>query len=206
MLNKVQDTTPPVITISDNITAEATKDTMIINIGSASSTDLVDSNPVITNDSLTSYPLGTTTIIWTATDDSGNYSTAIQTVTITKPTISGQENILVSDVKPCFLLENQSVLTKLKECGFGTDFLAYSFTGFEWVTGGNFTLAIASILVLFSYVKYHNAAYPVLIGVAMFPISYNYFPTEFLSFAFIMTSLVLSVLCWHIFIRQTKEY
>ena len=202
----IPDNTPPTITAPENIITEATGEQTIVNIGTATATDDRDPNPTITNNAPTSFSIDTTFIIWTATDESGNQSTAIQTVTIVATIIPGEENIIVSDVKPCFLLENQSLVTKLKKCGFGDDFLVYSFTGFEWITGGNFTLAIASILILFSYVKYHKASYPIIIGVSMLPISYNFFPVEFLSFAFVMVALVLSVLCWHIFLRQTKEY
>ena len=277
----ITDTTPPLLSIPPDITIEATSPFTVLDIGVATATDAADSNPTVTNNAPESFPVGNTTVTWRATDNSGNYFTATQNITVlddvtapvitltgpnpqnirlgdeyfelgattddgsqvtiddseyqdiigsysilynsvdhsgnnavtqtrtvrvVDPQIGIPENITINDTKPCFLLENQNILTKLKKCGFGNDFLSYSFTGFEWITGGNFTLAIASVLVLFSYVKYQKASYPLIIGVAMLPISYNFFPVEFLSFAFVMSALVLTVLCWHIFIRQTKEY
>ena len=81
----IQDTTPPTLTIPNDITIEATGEQTTVNIGTATVTDLVDQNPTITNNAVTSYPYGITTIIWTATDSSGNISTKIQTVTIPDP-------------------------------------------------------------------------------------------------------------------------
>ena len=59
-----------------------------MNPGTATATDNCDNNPTITatrsdNQPLTAtYPKGTTTITWTATDASGNHSSCDQTVTV----------------------------------------------------------------------------------------------------------------------------
>ena len=53
-----------------------------IQIGTATATDNIDSNPVITNNVPTTFPLGDTIIIWTATDNSNNSSTDTQIITI----------------------------------------------------------------------------------------------------------------------------
>ena len=116
-----------------------------------------------------------------------------------------QEQIIVDEIKPCFL-QNNSTYQMLKSCGLDKDFLTFAFMGFEWVTGGHFTIIITSVFILFTYLKYQNASYPILVGLIMLPITYNFFPTEFISFAFIMTSIVLTILAWQIFVRQTKEY
>ena len=76
----VADTTSPNITAPSNITAESTGQQTTVNLVSATATD--NSSFTIINDAPASFPLGTTTIIWTATDDSGNTSTATSTVTI----------------------------------------------------------------------------------------------------------------------------
>lgn len=115
------------------------------------------------------------------------------------------EEIIVEDTKPCFLQTNTTYYM-LKGCGLDKDFLTFSFMGFEWITGGNFTIVITSVFILFTYLKYQNASYPIIIGLVMLPMTYNFFPVEFLSFAFVMLALVLSILGWHIFVRQTKEY
>ena len=63
------------------MTAEATGTQTSVNIGSATATD--HSNFTITrNPTTSSFPLGITTITWTATDSSGNSSTVTSTVTI----------------------------------------------------------------------------------------------------------------------------
>ena len=51
-----------------------------VNLISATATD--DSSFTITNNATNSFPLGVTTITWTATDNSENQSTITSTVTI----------------------------------------------------------------------------------------------------------------------------
>jgi hypothetical protein len=60
-------------------------------IGSATATDHCDSSVSITNNAPASFPLGPTTVTWTATDDAGNVSTCAQVVTVVDddaPTVS----------------------------------------------------------------------------------------------------------------------
>ena len=76
------DIIPPEIAAPENITAEATGKLTVLDIDNATATDDTDPNPEITSDAPVSYPLGNTTITWTATDDSGNAANATQTVTI----------------------------------------------------------------------------------------------------------------------------
>ena len=79
------DVTPPTITAPANITLESTEELTIVNIGTATATDNRDSNVTITHNAPNSFPLGVTTITWTATDHSGNQSTITSTVTISDP-------------------------------------------------------------------------------------------------------------------------
>ena len=92
----VIDTTAPVITTPSNIVQEATGKTgTSLDIGKAEVTDLIKVEN-ITNDAPSSFPLGNTTVTWTATDESGNTSTATQIITIrdtTKPTITAPADI-----------------------------------------------------------------------------------------------------------------
>ena len=82
--NTGTDTTPPSITPPADITIPATGTLTPVNIGTATATDDTDSNPTITNDAPSSFPIGITIVTWTATDNSGNSSTATQRVTITQ--------------------------------------------------------------------------------------------------------------------------
>jgi hypothetical protein len=87
----VIDTTPPALTVPAAVTAEQTnKDGTPVNIGAATATDICDADVVITNDAPAVFPLGPTTVTWTATDDTGNSVSAEQTVTVvdtTPPTV-----------------------------------------------------------------------------------------------------------------------
>jgi regulation of enolase protein 1 (concanavalin A-like superfamily) len=79
-----QDTTPPMLVVPAEITAEATGARTVVNIGQATATDT--SAVTITNDAPADYPLGTTIVTWTATDASGNKSTAVQNITVVDTT------------------------------------------------------------------------------------------------------------------------
>ena len=78
----IQDTTKPVIVAPDDISLEVTGLLSMIQLGTATATDTVDATPVITNDAPTSFLAGTTTVTWTATDDSDNFATDTQKIII----------------------------------------------------------------------------------------------------------------------------
>jgi len=84
------DTTAPVVTPPADITAEEATTTtppgQAVAIGTATATDDVDLNPVITNNAPALFPLGTTIVTWTATDASGNSASADQSVTVVDTT------------------------------------------------------------------------------------------------------------------------
>jgi hypothetical protein len=94
----VVDTTAPSIVAPADITAEATSsDSNSVVLGDAQTTDLVGVLSV-TNDAPDVFPLGQTTVTWTATDEAGNSATATQTVTIedtTAPSIVAPADITV---------------------------------------------------------------------------------------------------------------
>ncbi len=92
----VNDSTKPTITVPDDITIEASNLLTMINLGTATATDIVDAMPTITSDAPTSFPVGVTIVTYTATDYIGNYATGIQKVTVrdtTEPML-----ILPSDI------------------------------------------------------------------------------------------------------------
>lgn len=84
---KLQDTTPPVITAPPDITLRSCD---FPYIGQATATDVCDPNVVITSNQ-TTFQTGKNTVIWSATDSSGNVATAVQTVTV----------VAVSDLSVC---------------------------------------------------------------------------------------------------------
>jgi len=87
----VVDTVAPVITVPVNIIVEATGVNTIVNHGVATAVDnVINAVVTISNNAPASFPLGTTIIRYTASDGSGNRSTALQNVTVidtTPPTI-----------------------------------------------------------------------------------------------------------------------
>ncbi|MDG7050043.1 MAG: HYR domain-containing protein, partial [Nitrososphaerota archaeon] len=91
----IVDTTKPEIRVFD-VTIEATsEDKNSVDFGTIKSNDLVEVVSV-TNDAPENFKLGVTTVIWTATDEAGNYATATQTITVqdtTAPTITAPADV-----------------------------------------------------------------------------------------------------------------
>ncbi|HXT64249.1 MAG TPA: HYR domain-containing protein [Pyrinomonadaceae bacterium] len=107
----VADQTAPQITCPANITTNTAPGTCsaTVNPGTATATDNCDTTPTIVgtrsdNQPLNAtYPKGTTTIHWTATDDAGNSSSCDQTVTVEDhepPTISCPSSITIEPTCP----------------------------------------------------------------------------------------------------------
>ena len=98
----VEDTTAPIITAPAAVTAEATAPQTTVNISMATATDMVGIES-ITSDAPATFPVGVTTVTWTATDKAGNSSTATQVVTVedtTTPTISAPVNVVTEATAP----------------------------------------------------------------------------------------------------------
>jgi Ca2+-binding RTX toxin-like protein len=97
----IVDTTAPSITAPDSVTVEATSNNSnIVVLGNPVSSDQVDT-PSISNDAPDVFPLGETTITWTAVDTSGNSASATQTVTIvdtTSPELTIPEDVMISAI------------------------------------------------------------------------------------------------------------
>jgi hypothetical protein len=77
------DTTAPSIIAPANVSTEQTSvaGTPVV-LGAPTISDACDTSPTITNNAPALFPFGTSTVTWSATDDSGNSSMADQTVTI----------------------------------------------------------------------------------------------------------------------------
>ena len=102
----VTDITLPTITAPANVIVSTNNECSAINVVLGSPVT-VDNCTVasVTNNGLSSYPLGTTTVTWTVTDASGNAATATQTVTVIDtvlPTIFAPAAInLFTDTTSC---------------------------------------------------------------------------------------------------------
>jgi hypothetical protein len=96
----VVDTTPPVLTAPADVgpVEQADRDGTTVVLGQATATDVCDAAPTIANNAPTKFPLGTTPVKWTATDQSGNVAAATQQVTVvdtTKPTLTAPADVTV---------------------------------------------------------------------------------------------------------------
>ncbi|OLC32984.1 MAG: hypothetical protein AUH84_07885 [Thaumarchaeota archaeon 13_1_40CM_4_38_7] len=77
------DTTPPIIMAPSDVVVNVDSSTYLtqLSLGSAYAKDAVDSSPFIVNDApVDGFPLGTSTVTWSATDSSGNSATDTQLV------------------------------------------------------------------------------------------------------------------------------
>ncbi|VVB75331.1 HYR domain protein [uncultured archaeon] len=98
----VVDTTAPSITAPADVTKELTGflTDASAELGSPIVSDLVDSNVIVdSNAPSAGFPVGITTVLWTATDHTGNSATAFQKVTITSTPVDVNEadmNSLIS--------------------------------------------------------------------------------------------------------------
>ena len=114
--------------------------------------------------------------------------------------------ITVNQTEACFM--NFTAGHRMwEQCGIREDFLQFALLPWEWATGGNFSMILVSVMVLFSYIKYHKVLYPVMIGVLFLPVTFFVFPDTFLSYAFILGfGLVGGIVVWYVITHQTKEY
>lgn len=109
-----------------------------------------------------------------------------------------QQTILVNETTPCFLNYTAGI-EMWSNCGMGEDWLSAALLPFEWITGGYFTMILVSIIILAVYLKYHKVIYTFGIGIVMLPISFQFFPSEFMGFAMIAIALGLtSAIVWMI--------
>lgn len=120
-------------------------------------------------------------------------------------TAFAQVNITVSPSTPCFL-NYTAGFHMFENCNARQDWLKFLLQPFEWVTGGYFSLIIASILVLMTYLKYHKAVYPVIIGIIFIPTAIYLYPSTWISVAIIFVFVVAGVMIYKALVKQTKEY
>ncbi len=91
-LVEIIDSTKPVLSPPDDIIHEAIDPNGdVIDIGTAIGLDICDSNVRIVNNGLSSFRVGNTPVLWTATDNSGNAVNFVQSINVvdtTKPVFS----------------------------------------------------------------------------------------------------------------------
>ena len=101
----VRDAINPRIAAPSNITVNANNGCVAYNINLGNPVTSDNCSVVsVTNDAPNTYLLGTTTVVWTVTDGSGNTSTVTQTVTVrdtVNPTIVAQAGISVAANSNC---------------------------------------------------------------------------------------------------------
>ncbi len=113
--------------------------------------------------------------------------------------------IQVNTTEPCFL--NFSAGADMwRQCGMGDDYLQTALLGWEWVTGGYFSMVIVGLFSLISYIKYHKAVYPLMILVMFLPVSFFLFPVELMIFIGLFTIALFAALLFFIFHKQTNEF
>ena len=145
------DHTSPVITTpadlninADNGSCEATN--VVIGTASASDTNTVE----LTNDAPEIFPVGITTVTWTATDAVGNSQTATQKVTVTdaqKPEIT----VIPQAVTLCYNEGDYTIPTIAATDNCGIDSISYIINGATSRSGngndasGNFNVGVSTI-------------------------------------------------------------
>ena len=79
-----------------------------------------------------------------------------------------QTVIDVGETQPCFM--NYTAGSQMwKNCDFQGDPVGATMLGFEWVTGGLFSMIVVALIVIMVYIKYHTVIYPIAIGIIMLP-------------------------------------
>ena len=116
----------------------------------------------------------------------------------------GQTNIEVGETMPCFM--NYTAGSEMwKNCNFDGDPLGATLLGFEWVSGGLFSMIVVALIVVMVYIKYHTVVYPIAIGIVMLPTSFFLFPDAFISYAFVMTAVGIAGMIWALYIIATRN-
>lgn len=125
----IQDTTPPSISVPDDVTLECNEDTSSVNTGEATGSDTCGEITISQSEVETAACGNTKTIVrtWTVTDECGNSTSADQTITVqdtTPPSIdtSALENIIIecgpsSDITLDAWLANNAGATATDACG-----------------------------------------------------------------------------------------
>jgi hypothetical protein len=155
----VNDSEDPTISAPGNVTVNVDAGVCYatsVTLGTATTSDNCTGEIIVGNNAPSQFPKGVTTVIWTATDASGNTSTAAQTVTVN----DNENPVITSCPAAQVFCVNQSgsytipALTATDNCGVVT----YSYTILGATTGsGNTNNASGAFSVGVSTIKWTAA-------------------------------------------------
>jgi uncharacterized membrane protein len=72
------------------------------------------------------------------------------------------------------------------------DYLKGALIGFEWVTGGYFSLIFVGLIILVTYIKYHKAIYPIIVGISFIPVAIFLVPNYQWQFILVAMGIALA--------------
>jgi gliding motility-associated-like protein len=153
----VSDDDAPVIACAAAINVNTNEAcTYVGTIGNATATDNCDASVTMTNNAPAAFPIGTTTVIWTATDDAGNTTTCSQIVTVSGPIIANDDsgiavngylggisftNVLTNDTLDCKEIDPQDVtISYISSTNPGITLNGYDVIVAPETPSGNYTL------------------------------------------------------------------
>lgn len=116
-----------------------------------------------------------------------------------------QTFINVNSTGVCFLNASAGY-HMLQNCHARDDWLNFSLLWVEWITGGYFSVALVSVFILVTYLKYHKAIYPIMIGMLFMPVAYTFFPANWINFAIVLATLGIIIMIFKTFMKNTKEW
>lgn len=109
----VNDTQAPTITAPADIAVDQNGTPTPVTLGASVVSDIADPNPMVANDAPAGgFPVGVTTVVWTATDASGNSATDNQIVSV-----NAVAQVMCSSLQPEFSSQVYPVLDKTETCG-----------------------------------------------------------------------------------------
>jgi gliding motility-associated-like protein len=115
----INDITPPVIACPINTILGANSGCNYVgSIGMASATDNCSGNVTITNNAPSAFPLGNTTVTWTAKDGANNVSTCTQLVTVVD---YQQPNAVCKNISIALALDGKAIITSTDIDGGSSD-------------------------------------------------------------------------------------
>lgn len=118
----------------------------------------------------------------------------------------GQDMIQIEDKEFCLKDNNLTMAEKLKACGIKRDWLQFTVIGWEWLTGGLFSILVLALLIGLVYAATKSSLYTLLVGTAWLPAAWSWFPSSFLYVLFIMIGVYVVYAIWQGMLRRTGPH